>query len=241
MSKLDNLLKSIKRIYASRFSSNKNASRSSSNKMFVLHEYLDDQGGFDYESYQLAQVEANKRKINHVWVQEDNIKFLSEFLLNEFGSVSSGVCHGTRRGLEQKWFNNYLGTSDIFGTEISDTAVEFDNTIQWDFHDIKPEWINKFDFVYSNSLDHSYDPKKCLDAWVSTLKPKGCLLLEWTEGHTGSSRGDPFGASYYLIPYLVLFWSQGLYSCRKILDAPVDSRFKNKTYKTFFFVIMKND
>ena len=26
------------------------------------------------------------------------------------------------------------------------------------FPEVKPEWIGKADFIYSNSFDHSYDP-----------------------------------------------------------------------------------
>ncbi|MBK6621188.1 MAG: hypothetical protein IPG32_10020 [Saprospirales bacterium] len=48
---------------------------------------------------------------------------------------------------------------EVIGTEISDSASKFSHTIEWDFHEVKPEWIGRADFIYSNSFDHSYDPE----------------------------------------------------------------------------------
>ena len=62
---------------------------------------------------------------------------------------------------------------DVIGTEISDTAGQFANTVQWDFHDVNGEWVSRFDFVYSNSLDHAWNPKFALQTWLNQLNPKG--------------------------------------------------------------------
>lgn len=51
------------------------------------------------------------------------------------------------------YFNNAIPNSSIIGTDISDNALNFKNTIIHDFHDVKKEWISYFDFIYSNSLD----------------------------------------------------------------------------------------
>ena len=66
------------------------------------------------------------------------------------------------------------------GTEISDNANEYDNTIEWDFHNVKKEWIASVDFIYSNALDHSYDPNKCLNAWMSCIREDGLCIIEHT-------------------------------------------------------------
>jgi hypothetical protein len=90
---------------------------------------------------------------------------------------------------------------EIIGTEISDTATQFDNTIQWDFHNIKDEWINKVDFIYSNSLDHSYDPKMCLKNWMKCLSNMGRCFIEWSlmcevpKKGLSHMKADCFGAS----------------------------------------------
>jgi len=91
------------------------------------------------------------------------------------------------------------------GTEISDTATQFPNTIQWDFHEVKPEWVGAVDFIYSNSFDHTYDPERCLNAWMSCVRSGGMCILEHSSLHGtgGATQLDPFGAELSQMPYLI--------------------------------------
>lgn len=185
---------------------------------FGLWKYRTPDGEFDYETYKRVQVAGNKRKIKKVWVLEENISFLSEYIKTRVATVGFGLCHGTRRGKEQEWFRKYLNC-DVIGTEISDTAEQFSDTIRWDFHETKPEWIDAVDFIYSNAFDHSYDPRKCLNAWMSCVKRNGVCILEHTSGHEKATELDPFGSTIYQMPYLILTWGQGKYCVREILSA----------------------
>ncbi|OGL36532.1 hypothetical protein A3F38_00100 [Candidatus Saccharibacteria bacterium RIFCSPHIGHO2_12_FULL_48_21] len=189
---------------------------------FFLYSYVDEEGNFDYERYRHIQEVGNINKLDHVWVLEENIIFLSKYLKKKLGKVSFGICHGTRRGLEQKWFRKYLG-ADVIGTEISETATQFPHTIQWDFHEVKHEWLGKADFIYSNSFDHSYDPEKCLSAWMSCLRPGGLCIIEHTTGHhvVRANQLDPFGAHLVQMPYLITLWGKGRFGVREILFGPV--------------------
>jgi hypothetical protein len=186
---------------------------------FELYGYTKPDGTFDYETYKQVQVAGNLKKLDDVWVREENIAFLSEYIKKTVGEVGFGICHGTRRGKEQEWFSKHLGCEAI-GTEISDSAEQFPNTIQWDFHEVKPEWIGAVDFIYSNSFDHTYDPEKCLNAWMSCLKQGGVCILEHSSGHEQAHELDPFGAHVARMPYLILTWGKGKYFVREILDAP---------------------
>ena len=150
---------------------------------------------FDYDTYVEIQSEANRRKIGLVWAKEENIAVVSGYLkANLAGGINQGICHGTRSGLEQKWFRHYLGC-EVWGTELSETAVQFEFTYHWDFHRIRPEWKNFFDFVYSNSFDHSYDPIVALEAWMASLRMGGVCVIEHSDRHepAGASQTDPFG------------------------------------------------
>jgi len=121
--------------------------------------------------------------------------FLRQYLLmKNISDIKFGLCHGTRRGKEQEWFRKYL-KAEVIGTEISETSIKFPYTIQWDFHKVKDEWIEKVDFIYSNSLDHSYDPKYCLKQWFRCLRKGGICIINFTNFHTPlySNELDPSG------------------------------------------------
>lgn len=151
-------------------------------------------GKFAYDEYKKIQVTGNKRKIDYVFETEENIKMLSGYLRNNLNNIKFGMCHGTRRGKEQEWFRKYLN-AEVIGTEISDTATMFPNTIQWDFHNVKDEWICNVDFIYSNSLDHSYDAKYCLKQWFRCIKKNGICIINGTTWNTPwtTKKLDPFG------------------------------------------------
>jgi hypothetical protein len=184
-----------------------------------------------------VQQNGNLRKIELTWVIEENIKFLSDYLAEFSGRPTSfGICHGTRRGNEQKWFRQYL-SCEVIGTEISDSASQFPNTIQWDFHQAKPEWEGKADFIYSNSFDHSYDPEACLNTWIDSLRIGGLCILEHSNLHApeGANELDPFGAEIELMPFLITKWAKGRFFVREILDAPG----KNPALKSLQFIVIE--
>lgn len=203
---------------------------------YTLYQFMRDDGSFDYDKYRQIQTDGNKRKIANVWAIEENIAFISHYIQSVFGTSHFGICHGSRNGKEQAWFKKYLNC-DVLGTDISDTANRFPDTIQWDFHEVKPEWRNAVDFIYSNAFDHSYDPDKCINAWMSCVKKGGLCILEHSSGHDASSATqlDPFGADLAIMPYLLLTWSKGKYGIREIIKAPV----KNNTVHYVVFIVIQ--
>lgn len=175
-----------------------------------------------YQEYKDIQVSTNKEKLHKVWADRDNIVFLSEYIRSKISKPTFGICHGTRRGLEQKWFSECLGCL-VLGTEISDTANQFPNTVQMDFHETVPEWHNQADFVYTNSFDHACYPEKAFLAWFDSLKDTGMLILEHSSRHhpLAVCETDPFGATISELMELIPKWTLGVYSVTEILDAPV--------------------
>ena len=175
------------------------------NQLYTLFSYKDGESKFDYDRYKRVQQAGNLRKIQNIWVQRETLEVIAEYLKARQKTTTEGICHGTRRGLEQKWFTELTG-ANVIGTEISDSATQFSATIQHDFHEIKAEWQNKFDFIYSNSFDHSYDPKLAINAWMRSLKDTGFCFIEHTHlhGSAGVNETDPFGAQLEIMPYLIL-------------------------------------
>ena len=147
-------------------------------------------GGLDpttYDTYRKRQERANQQKINRTsFVPEDDIKSLATWVRIHANTTSRfGICHGSRRGSEQRYFADALGwpRSLVIGTEISSTALRFENTVQHDFHEVRDEWLGRAAFIYSNALDHSYNPRKAIAQWLRCLSPGGVIIIEHTRSH----------------------------------------------------------
>ena len=114
---------------------------------------------------------------------------------------------------------------------------EFKNSIQWDFHEINPDWVNKFDFVYSNSLDQSNKPKEALQVWLNQLKKDGILIVEHSNEHgpQGASEMDPFGVRPNVFSHLITGW----FGHQITIDF-IKSIKSNSKLSIFIFLIKKN-
>ena len=175
---------------------------------YYLHKYD------SYEEYKESQIKLNKRKIDLTFADEKTLKKVSSIVKESIDiqktkpSKVFGICHGSRNGFEQNLLNKIIPDSDIIGTDISDTALNFENTVHWDFHDKKDEWVGKFDFVYSNSLDQSWKPKHALSTWLDQIKDDGVVIIEHTVYHSPehAGAGDPFGVRPLVMPYLLTEW-----------------------------------
>tara|TARA_B100001250_G_C19610972_1_gene704940 strand:+ start:59 stop:811 length:753 start_codon:yes stop_codon:yes gene_type:complete len=163
----------------------------------------------NYEEYKKTQIYHNKNKIKYIFSDETTLNSIKEYLLRKISMNNiNGICHGSRNGFELHFFNNSIPNSNIIGTDISDNASNFKNTIIHDFHNVKKEWISYFDFVYSNSLDQSYDPKKALKVWLDQIKKDRYLFIELSDQHNVKASGkmDPFGVETFFFPYLLVEW-----------------------------------
>ncbi len=150
-----------------------------------------------YEDYVRVQTDANKAKAAKVWVSDRELEQLAAYVRERMPDASFGLCHGARNGYEVVRLKSLLKGLDVLGTDISDAAEEVPGVIQWDFHEVKEEWIGKVDFIYSNSWDHSYDPELLFERWMSCLTENGRCFVHWTRGHSekGVKGPDCFGLS----------------------------------------------
>ena len=200
-------------------------------RLFKIYKYK------NYDEYKDTQIFFNKQKINKVWADENTLKIVSNFLKENIKSEKiKGLCHGSRNGFEQKCFINEIPNAEVIGTDISETANDYDNSIVHDFHDEKKDWIENFDFVYSNSLDQSYDPEKALNIWINQVKKDRYVIIEHSDQHGVISSGkmDPFGVEANFFPYLLTEWFG-----HKISLKIIKSIKKNKNDAPVNFFIMK--
>ena len=200
-------------------------------ELVKIHKYK------NYDEYKKTQIYFNKLKIDKVWADRDTLKIISDFLKENIRLNNiKGLCHGSRNGFEQNFFNNNIPGAQVIGTDISETAKDFKDSIVHDFHDQKKEWLNSFDFVYSNSLDQSYNPQKALSTWIDQVKKNGFVIIEHSDQHgvVASGKMDPFGVEASYFPYLITEWFGHLISL-KIIKAVKP----NKNNAPVFFFILK--
>jgi len=144
-----------------------------------------------YEEYVKIQTEINKEKLGWVYAKPRVIEAISRTVL----TASCILCHGTRNGAEQKMFLQHWPHAYVIGTEISDTATQFKNTIEWDMQKEKVEWVGKFDIVYTNAFDHCIYPEQALQTWKNQLCLRGSLFLEYSEQQSVYQASDPLDAT----------------------------------------------
>jgi len=178
-------------------------------------------GEYDLAAYRREQEKGNRAKIEQVWTSESNLRFICQWLQDRGLAPHFILCHGTRNGFEQRVFNSFFAC-EVIGTEISPTASQFPMTVMADFHEPKAEWDGRADILYSNSLDHAYDPAKALRAWAQSVKDGGVIVIEKASDSDprGASDLDPFGIT---LPSLLVFLLETLgdIACiRAAVDVP---------------------
>jgi SAM-dependent methyltransferase len=145
----------------------------------------------NYDYYKEQQIRKNRRKLEQVSADtEDECGAIAKYLQLHRPGASDGICHGARNGFEVECLRQRMPGCKVTGTDIAPTATQFKNMLVWDFHNPNPAWTGKFDFVYSNSLDHAYDPEKAVGEWLRQLKPGGCCFITHSKWHRARSRGD---------------------------------------------------
>lgn len=174
----------------------------------------------NYDEYVQWQTKTNKEKITWIFAREN--------VINRLAKLSPGakniICHGTRNGAEQKYFLKNFPEAYIIGTEISDTATQFEMTVQHDFMVQREEWIEKFDIVYSNSFDHTIKPEDTLTVWKQQLSQNGHLFLEYSEQQSVCIPQDPLDAK---LSEVVQWVVEAGFSNVEVID---DIRGKNNSY-----------
>jgi hypothetical protein len=138
----------------------------------------------DYNEYIKAQIEKTNR-CNDIWVKPSELKIIANHIKKYIPNAKRGICHGVRTGYESQELSRLLGI-EVLGTDL----LGSEGVIPWDFHDLNPNWINSFDFVYSNALDHAFNADKCLFNWMRSLKSDGLCFIHWEDEN--SSLGKDF-------------------------------------------------
>jgi len=198
-----------------------------------------------YDEYLGVQIEASQCKFSNSFYDPVSIGLLVEYLLSVLLRVEKGICHGVRDGKEVESFITEFKKRGkdvkVIGTGVNPETAKIKNCIAFDFNKVKDDWIGAFDFIYSNSFDHSYNPEHTLDQWMSCLSQEGFCFIEWTPAHEseGLSARDPFQVS--LDEYIKLI--ERKYTLVDILnnDVNIDQGKTHRSDRSFLVITHRKD
>ncbi len=152
----------------------------------------------NYDFYVAVQRKLTRRKTDSgkkyfSWCDEEMMSWVNERLHTYKSNIETILCHGCRCGTEVDVLTRLNPTAKVFGTDIYGEAFKFDRTYfrEMDWDTVPEEWMNYFDVIYSNSIDHSRHPIDTLLAWKSELKSDGICYISFYWGR-GVSREDCF-------------------------------------------------
>lgn len=154
----------------------------------------------NHRHYHRIQVKTERRKYqsNHSWSEEEIEQACDWIKARGVGPDNVfGVCHGCRDLGEPDEFTKHFNDPDVIGTDMVHGERDHQRLISWDFHTPNKNWIGKFDFVYTNALDHAHSPFEAVDVWLKQLKPTGFLLIQWCPWHDMQQGGDCFAATLH--------------------------------------------
>lgn len=151
-----------------------------------------------YNRYVRVQRNLTARKTNDgkntlYWVSKEDLVKINELLHSYIDDIKTIVCHGCRNGLEVNVLQTLNLNAKVFGTDIYGPAYKYDREYfrEMDFDIVPKNWVEYFDVIYSNSIDHSRNPINTLSSWKTELKENGICFIAFHWGR-GVSKTDCF-------------------------------------------------
>jgi len=142
-----------------------------------------------YISYREAQEAKTGKELEALFLPEVVanvvVRFVAEHLAPRPGQCAlRGLCHGAKIGGEVRMLRRGFEAQcrgcniSLLGTDISKEAAGKSNgdVVFHDYQLPREEWLGEFDFIYSNTLDHSLYPLAALTAWRHSLRAHESLM-----------------------------------------------------------------
>lgn len=115
--------------------------------------------------------------------------------------------------LSRRWgkFGGDKNKGKVWGVEINPDAARDDIWIG-SFDELPQEWTNRFDILYTNSFDHSMNPKKVVAEWKRVAMPGAYAITGFSLGQDVSDHDPVAGLTFETIQELwqspIVFASQ---------------------------------
>lgn len=170
------------------------------------------------KEYLLAQECARKRKRvrpAHSQVEFARIKQWIESNRSSTWTTTpiNVMCHGAYYGWEVDNMKAQFPHASVIGTDLDPHHAD---VVCHDFRIAVPEWIGRYDIIYSNSLDHADNPNTCLAVWLNQLSANGVMYIQWNVKDRTVRGGDCFGAELH--EYIQVADSVGAATRHKVVD-----------------------
>lgn len=135
--------------------------------------------------YEEAQIERSRAKFGYCKVPLADVQRYHAHL----GPVLPVCCLGVRNGQELDRFRAvWVPWGQVLGVEINPDCQRPDVRVS-SFDDLPAQWMGQFGLVFSNSLDHSQDPRVTVRIWQGLLRVGGTLILA-VNGHAEPTEAD---------------------------------------------------
>lgn len=146
------------------------------NKLEKDSYYTKDDISLDF--YREAQI---KRHLVKLYKKRDVLYYekISETIKKHSGCSSEMICLGTRNNHERDSFKKLLPDSDVYSLDISEKSG---SDFICDFNFLPEEWTDKWEIVFSNSIDHAINATDVFFEWLRIVKPEGMLVLGFSIG-----------------------------------------------------------
>lgn len=140
----------------------------------------------EYLERQIYRAESKwGRKHDFDEIFKQQLRLTIDEVKDHIGYPEKICCMGCRQGTEVFEFKEKFPRAEVHGVDITENIksikTHLDVIIEMqDFNKLPEDWADRFDLVFSNSIDHAFDPATTFKEWKRVTKPGGHLLIEFS-------------------------------------------------------------
>lgn len=160
------------------------------NKIFTFYDSNTLDNKEEYKKYCNAQI---KRCLIKITKQRKDVYYntVSNYIIKYSNKVHKNmICLGSRNNWEKTCFQKNLKNLKVFDLDICEKS-KCDYT--YDFQKLPEEFNNKWDIIFTNSLDHSISPLNTINYWLSFIKKDGLLIIGYEPDFDTKNNWGEFG------------------------------------------------
>lgn len=179
-----------------------------------------EQEKLEYQKAQIRRHKIKSQKRRRISFYEEIAKRISRHIPADMDKEMLMVCMGTRNNWERDCFQSLMQNTRVKSVDISPQS---NADYVFDFNHVPQDWFEKWNILYSNSIDHAIHPESVLTQWINSVKPQGMLIIGFDVSNTIPSESDcstftSNGIDEYLknrrdVEILEKFMLSGYYHC----------------------------